>query len=132
MLIRRLEEIKGTEDAVDDGDFISRRFILSQDGMGYSVHDTIIRSGDELHMWYKNHLETVYCIEGEGEGEIEDLTEGGVHPIAPGTLYALNNHQKHVLRCRKEMRLLCVFNPPLTGQETHDKDGSYPLLSENG
>ena len=130
MLIRRLEEIKGTDDSVDDGDFISRRFILSHDGMGYSVHDTIIRSGDELHMWYKNHLETVYCI--EGEGEIEDLTEGGVHPIAPGTLYALNNHQKHVLRCRKEMRLLCVFNPPLTGQETHDEDGSYPLLSENG
>jgi L-ectoine synthase len=25
------------------------------------------------------------------------------------------------------LRLVCVFNPALTGQETHDADGSYPL-----
>jgi hypothetical protein len=34
--------------------------------MGYSVHDTIIKAGAVLEMEYKHHLETVYCIEGEG------------------------------------------------------------------
>ncbi|MCA9019130.1 MAG: ectoine synthase, partial [Planctomycetaceae bacterium] len=26
------------------------------------------------------------------------------------------------------MRMVCVFNPPLVGPETHDEDGVYPLL----
>jgi L-ectoine synthase len=28
------------------------------------------------------------------------------------------------------MRVLCVFNPPVTGQEVHDEHGVYPLLVE--
>ena len=38
--------------------------------MGFSLHDMVIRAGAELTMWYKNHLEEVYCIEGEGEVEV--------------------------------------------------------------
>jgi len=26
---------------------------------------------------------------------------------------------------------VCVFNPPLTGQEVHDESGVYPLLTED-
>jgi len=79
-------------------------------------------------MQYRNHRETVYCI--EGEGEIEDLGTGEVHAIRPGTLYALNRHDHHVLRANRgvPMRMVCVFNPPLTGRETHDASGAYPLL----
>jgi hypothetical protein len=25
---------------------------------------------------------------------------------------------------------MCVFNPPVTGQEVHKKDGSYPLIED--
>ena len=25
--------------------------------------------------------------------------------------------------------MICVFNPPLHGPETHDADGAYPLLN---
>ncbi|MGD8710561.1 MAG: ectoine synthase [Ectothiorhodospiraceae bacterium] len=130
MLVRRLEEIKGTQDEVDDGQWISRRFVLSRDGVGHSFHETVIRAGEALHMQYKNHFETVYCI--EGEGEIEDLSEGGTHAIRPGTLYSLTNHQEHVLRAHTELRLVCAFTPPLVGPETHDEDGSYPLLNADG
>ncbi|PTQ56803.1 MAG: L-ectoine synthase [Candidatus Carbobacillus altaicus] len=77
-------------------------------------------------MWYKHHYEAVYCI--EGEGEIEDLKTGEVHAIQPGTLYVLDQHDPHVLRAKNDMRLVCVFNPPLTGQEIHDAEGAYPLL----
>jgi L-ectoine synthase len=42
-------------------------------------------------------------------------------------LYALNGHERHHLRCSEEMRLICVFNPPLSGKEVHDKDGAYPV-----
>jgi L-ectoine synthase len=26
--------------------------------------------------------------------------------------------------------MICVFNPPLTGEEIHDEDGAYPLIQE--
>mgnify|MGYP001947326148 FL=1 len=43
-------------------------------------------------------------------------------------MYALNEHDEHYLRAKTDLRLICVFNPPLTGQEVHDEDGVYPLL----
>ena len=94
--------------------------------MGFSFHETIIYAGTETMIWYKNHLEAVYCV--EGEGELETIIDGKVYSIKPGTMYALNKHDKHYLRAFEEdLRLLCVFNPALTGDEIHDKEGSYPL-----
>jgi L-ectoine synthase len=45
-------------------------------------------------------------------------------------MYALNGHEKHYLRARTQMRMVCVFNPPLTGKEVHDDDGVYPLVAD--
>lgn len=127
MIVKHLQDILGTEADIDTPGWASRRLIFKDAGMGYSVNDTIIKAGAELLMQYRNHLETVYCI--EGEGEITDLATGQTHPIGPGTLYALNNHDRHVLRANKgtPMRMVCVFNPPLTGREIHDETGAYAL-----
>ncbi|MEW6181949.1 MAG: ectoine synthase [Bacillota bacterium] len=126
MIVKHLEEITGTENDVIAENWRSRRILLKQDGMGFSFHDTIIRTGTETMIWYKNHLEAVYCI--SGRGEVEVISDGRVYPITPGTLYALNGHEKHYLRAQTDLRLVCVFNPPCTGGEKHDEDGSYPLL----
>jgi len=82
----------------------------------------------KMKHWYKNHLEAVYCI-GE-EGEIVLAEDGTVYPIKAGTMYALDGHEKHYLRAWKDMRMICVFNPPCTGRETHGKEGAYPLLDD--
>ena len=47
--------------------------------------------------------------------------------IVPGTLYALNAHDEHILSCDKEMKLACVFNPPIKGDEVHNKQGAYEI-----
>lgn len=127
MIVKHIEDILGTDADVDTEGWTSRRLIYKDAGMGYSVNDTIIKPGAELTMEYKNHLETVYCI--EGEGDITDLATGVTHSIRPGTLYALNRHDRHVLRANKgtHMRMVCVFNPPLTGREVHDETGAYAL-----
>ena len=127
MIVKHLDDILGTAADVDADGWTSRRLIYKQDGMGYSVNDTIIKADAELEMEYRNHLETVYCI--EGEGEITDLATGLTHSIRPGTLYALNDHDRHILRANKgvPMRMVCVFNPPLTGREVHDETGAYAL-----
>lgn len=127
MIVRKLDDIIGTERDVDTDGWNSRRLILSNDNMGYSVHDTVIKKGAELEMWYKNHLEAVYLT--EGRGEIEDLNTGTIHQLETGTIYALDQNDKHILRANKgsHMRMVCIFNPPVTGQEVHDDDGAYCL-----
>jgi L-ectoine synthase len=128
MIVRTLEEIRGTEREVHAENWVSFRLLLKDDGMGFSFHETHIYPGTQTEMRYTNHLESVYCI--EGEGEIVDLKNNRAHPIGPGTLYILNEHDHHVVKATTLLRLMCVFNPPVTGQEVHDESGTYPLVAD--
>lgn len=123
MIVRTLTEILGTNRDVRGPGWQSRRVILASDAMGCSVSDTIVEAGSEQRLHYKHHLETNYCI--SGEGEVEDLATGRVYPIGPGTVYALDKHDAHVVRAKTDLRFVCVFTPALTGTETHRPDGSY-------
>lgn len=129
MIVRRLEDLIGTERDVEGPTFRSRRLLLAGDRMGFSLHDTVLHAGTETHIWYRHHLEAVYCI--EGEAEIVELPDGPTHRIEPGTMYALDGHEEHLLRALSDFRVVCVFTPPLTGREVHREDGSYPLLTED-
>lgn len=127
MIVRRLDDAVGTEREVDAENWVSRRLLLRHDGMGFSLHDTIIRAGTSTRMCYSNHLEAVYCI--EGRGSVEVAATGEVFPIAPGTVYALDQHDQHVLTAESDMRMICVFNPALAGDEVHDNNGAYPAIA---
>lgn len=128
MIVRNLLEIKGSPREINADHWVSYRLLLKKDGMGFSLHETHVYPGSELRMKYSNHLEAVYCI--AGEGEVEDLTSGKVHELIPGTVYALNKHDEHVLRTKTLMRFVCVFNPPCNGEEVHDDSGAYPLVED--
>ncbi len=128
MIIRTLEDCQKSERKVEAKTWDSVRMLLADDNMGFSFHITTIYEGTETHMHYKNHLESVYCM--SGSGEIKDLATDEVHQIKPGTIYILDNHDKHILWAHKELKLACVFNPPVTGRETHLADGSYPAPGE--
>lgn len=119
--------MEGTSRDVQASTWRSRRLVLADDAMGFSMHDTLIHAGTTTVIEYKNHFEAVYCI--EGEGSIKTLPDGATHRIAPGMLYALDKHDRHELRAERELRLVCVFAPALHGTETHDADGSYPVLA---
>lgn len=127
MIVRQLQEAEQTSRKVYDpnGNWDSTRLLLKDDNMGYSFHITTIYEGADFSMHYQNHVESVYCI--SGEGEVETLDDGKKYPITPGTLYNLDKHDRHTLRAFKEMKLACVFNPPLNGTEVHNKDGAYEL-----
>ena len=128
MIVRTLEEAEQSDRRVVSNGWESTRLLLKSDAMGFSFHITTIFAGADLDMHYQNHLESVYCI--SGEGEIKDLADGKVYPIKPGTIYALNNHDKHKLRATTEMKMACVFNPPLHGKEVHNAQGAYELDAE--
>ncbi|KAA0875177.1 ectoine synthase [Nitrincola tapanii] len=125
MIVRKLKDCEASERRVVAANWESTRMLLKEDQMGFSFHITTIYAGTETHIWYQNHLESVYCM--SGEGEIETLADGRIYPIEPGVLYILDQHDEHLLRAKSEMKMACVFNPPLTGKEVHDDRGVYPL-----
>lgn len=124
MIVRRLDAIRDCDRNVVTDGWESARILLKDEGMGFSFHITTLYAGQELRMHYRHHLEAVYVI--EGEGSIEDLGTGEIHELRPGTLYALDAHDRHVVRPRTNIVTACVFNPPVTGREVHDETGAYP------
>jgi L-ectoine synthase len=151
MIVRNLEAAERTDRRVVAENWESTRLLLKGDGIGFSFHITTIYPGTETCIWYKNHLESVYCIEGEGEVEVLDGMDsngiagdggngrfdeeidgdartgascGRIYKITPGTLYVLDRHDRHLLRAKTALKLACVFNPPLIGGESHDEDGA--------
>ena len=129
MIVRTLDEILDGPRHVRGEGWQSRRILLRSDGMGFSLHDTVVAEGTEQRLEYKHHLEANYCI--SGEGEVVDLKTGVTYPLRPGTLYALDKNDAHIIRAtRGDLRVVCVFNPPLSGDETHRADGSYAPADE--
>jgi L-ectoine synthase len=128
MIVRHLNTARATGRRVTSNTWESTRLLLKNDGMGFSFHITTIYAGTTTRMCYRNHLESVYCI--SGEGEVEVLATGERFRIEPGVMYALDQHDEHILRAQSELTLACVFNPPLHGKEVHDASGAYPLSAE--
>lgn len=124
MIIRKLDEIRAGERNVKSNGWESARMLLADEGMGFSFHITTLYAGSELKMHYQNHLESVMVL--EGTGTIEDLGTGETHELKPGVLYALDKHDKHIVRPESDIVCACVFNPPVTGREVHDESGAYP------
>lgn len=125
MIVKKLADVEGTAQEIRAENWTSRRLLLKGDGMGFSLHDTLIHAGTSTRMQYLHHLEAVYCI--EGEGTLTHSETGEVFPIEAGTVYALDQNDPHVLSAHTQMRMVCVFNPPLLGTEVHDERGAYPL-----
>lgn len=128
MIIRTLGEVEGSDRDVAGEGWRSRRLLLRRDGLGFSLHDTTVAAGSELKLQYKHHLEACYLL--AGEADLTDLATGERHELRAGSMYALDQHDRHTLRVRSDLHLVCVFNPALTGRETHDADGSFPPPSE--
>lgn len=128
MIVRDYNKASGTEREVSADGWTSVRMLLKSDNMGFSFHITTIHAGAELPMHYKRHLESVYCM--AGQGSIENRETGEVSEIRPGVMYALDKNDPHILRATETMQMACVFNPPLHGKEVHDASGAYPLEAE--
>lgn len=125
MKVINIESLKGTPREVfcPKGGFISTRFILESDKMGYSVTRTIIPVGEPQFWHYTKHLETCFCI--QGHGILTNTITGEKFEIRPNIAYVLDKNDPHTFQALTEVVLVCVFNPPLKGAELHKVDGSY-------
>jgi L-ectoine synthase len=128
MIVRSLEEVEDTEDDIKTENWRSKRIMLARERLGFSVHETTLYAGTVNDFWYANHIEAVFIT--QGEGEVTNRETGETYQLKPGTIYVLNNHDKHQVRPKTEIKCVCVFNPPVTGREVHDEHGVYPLIVE--
>jgi len=130
MIVRNLQQAEQTRRRIisPDGNWESTRLLLKNDNMGFSFHVTTIYAGADFRMHYQNHLESVFCM--SGSGEVETLADNRVYPIEAGTIYILDQNDEHILRAHSEMKMACVFNPPLSGTEVHNAQGAYELEAE--
>jgi len=103
--------------------FISYRYLLEGDGMGFSLHKTMIPRGDVQHWHYKKHFEACFCVSGLAILTNEETQEAFY--IKPDSCYVLDKHDKHTFRAITDTVLISVFNPPVKGTEVHQEDGSY-------
>ncbi|MGD6979012.1 ectoine synthase [Citricoccus zhacaiensis] len=130
MLVTNLNDLNDTDRDIQSETWRSRRMVLAGEGVGFSFHDTVIYAGTTSTFHYANHIEAVYCVQGEGTLTNEET--GEVHELRDGTMYLLDGHEKHTVRATTELRMACVFNPPVTGRETHDANGVYQLVLQEG
>lgn len=123
MFTRSLTDVEATDKFVEWGNGTSHRLLTEQDKMGFTVCHTVVRSGTQSELEYRNHLEACYCI--DGEGEVEDM-DGKIFPIRKGDIYVLDKHDRHFLRGGKhtDLILVSVFNPPLKGTERHNLESA--------
>ena len=118
MIVRSMDDIKGSLRDIMWGNGRSRRYLIEEDSMSYSLTDTLVYKNTRSLLEYKHHLEACLCI--EGHGKVECPTTGKTFDITPGVMYALDNNDPHYLIAEgEELRLICVFSPALKGHEVH-------------
>ena len=129
MYVVNRDDLNDTDRDVKSETWRSRRMVLGKERVGFSFHDTVIYAGTTSTFHYQNHVEAVYCV--QGKGTLTDEETGKVYPLHDGVMYLLDGNEKHTVVAEEELRMACVFNPPVTGREVHDENGVYPLLLED-
>lgn len=124
MKVINANDFKGSELDVQFTGGHSYRMVTAMEGLGFSVNKTFIPVSSEAHLWhYKDHKEVCYCIEGKAIAT--DLETGIVYDINPDSAYLLPNHERMTFQALTDVVMISIFNPPLTGKETHDAEGGY-------
>ena len=84
MIVRTFQEISGTDRDIETENWRSRRIVLANDKVGFSLHETILKAGSVNDFWYAYHIEAVWII--EGEGELYDKDNDVSYQVGPGSL----------------------------------------------
>ena len=112
MKVIDLKSLEGTDRDTTPTGCRSIRFLIASDGVGFSVHKTIIPKGEPNHWHYPYHVESCYCV--SGKGILIDYATGNSFEIMPDTLYLLQGDD-HSFQALEDTVLISVFNPPSFG-----------------
>ena len=126
MFVRSPEGVRqaGGEKVLGGGSVIASRLLTAHDKLGFSLSEVIVKAGTNIDLWYKYHWEANLVI--DGTVIVTELDSGKQHTLSQGDVYCVGPKDRHRLEPQTDLKLVAIFNPPLTGEEQHDEDGSYP------
>ncbi len=110
------ESLRGTARHVRNQTYETVRLLLAEDGAEATVTDIVLAPDVEETYGSDQRIEIAYCI--EGDAELTDLASGVVHRIIPGVLWVAQRGERFRFRASVPTRLVCVFVPPFSGEET--------------
>jgi quercetin dioxygenase-like cupin family protein len=124
MFVKTLNELRraGREKTVAGGSARTLRALLQEDGLGFTLADVNLAAGNRNTLWYKNHWEANYIL--DGEGEVSDLTTGEAWKMEPGMMYCVGPTDRHSMFAKTDLHLISIFCPALQGDEMHDAEGT--------
>ena len=126
MFVRRLDELRaaGEEKVVANGGARTVRMLAKRDELGFSLSDVRLSAGQDNKLWYKNHWEVNYVL--DGCAKVSAVNTDEVFEINPWSLYIVGPADPHRFESITDVHVLSLFEPPLTGTEVHDADGVLP------
>ena len=129
MFVKTLAALRaaGREKVVANGSARTVRMLLAEDGLGITLSDVNLKAGNSNTLWYKNHWEANYIL--EGKGRVDDLTTKQSWVMEPGMMYCVGPKDRHAMHAETDLHLISIFCPALKGDEQHDADGA---LSASG
>ncbi|MDA0218768.1 MAG: ectoine synthase [Proteobacteria bacterium] len=122
MFYRRIGEQNGV--SIAHGTASAARPLTRRDGLGFSLSVVTAPAGATHELWYQNHWEANYVM--EGRLRLEQVATGRSWEIEAGDLYCVGPKDRHTLTSHTPYRVMSAFNPPIEGNETHDAEGGYP------
>ncbi len=123
MFHRTRTDLNGT--AISHGGANTQRLLLAGDGLGFSISVVTAPKGGPHTIWYRHHWEASYMI--SGRALLEELSgEKRSWELGPGDMYCVGPNDHHRVTDLTECTVLGVFNPALSGTESHDAEGNYP------
>ncbi len=130
MFIKTPENLRetGKEYFLCDDALRTIRYLTKTDGLGFSVSDVFCSAGLDEVLWYKHHWEAVYIV--AGRGTLEEISSGQQWELEPGMVYTVGPKDRHRFRAVDNVHAIAIFNPPLSGDETYDEDGSFEPSGE--
>lgn len=126
MFIQTPEAVRaqGGEKILGGGAVTALRLLTSHHGLGFSMSEVSVSKGTSTDLWYKNHWEANLVL--EGVVKVIDKNTNQEHLLEKGDVYCVGPNDPHRLEPQTDIKLVAIFNPPLTGEEQHDSDGAYP------
>lgn len=122
MFVKRLADTRVVP--IGRGRTNAYRYLVHDDECGFTISTPRAPGGRSIVLWYQNHVEANYIL--DGEGTVEDVTTGERWDLAPGTLYVVGPKDRHFIESENGLYIMSIFNPPIYGHETHDDQGTYP------
>ena len=104
MIIKSIDDVKASGGYQEKpGVWTSTRYLLKDDGVGFTLTQTTCKAGQVIEMQYKYHIEANLVV--EGVADVTDMATGNVHRLSAGMMYTCLLYTSPSPRDKRQSRM---------------------------